>query len=579
MQYAVGMTDELTVTIEPVDDIPVLLTTMKQMGLPELVDEHFKPHGNWQGLSPGAVMSGWLTYILSEGDHRLNQAEDWVKGRQCVLRALLNKGLQAGDFRDDRLAIGLDLLSDDDRWAAFEGALNQRTLRVYALERGCVRLDTTSASGYWSVSKDGLFQFGHSKDHRPDLAQVKVMLATLDPLGMPLVAQVVSGEKADDPLYIPAIEQVRRGVEQCGLLYVGDSKLMALATRAYLVAGGDYYLAPLALTQVPQATIDLYLAPVWTGEQPLTAVYREQASGEVAKIAEGFELEEQLTAAVSGQTLTWTERRLVIRSLHHAAAATAALHNRLAQAEDAILTLNQPKQGRTPLTTLEAMREAAETLLKRHDVVGLLTLTYTETVTERKVRKYGERRAGTRTERTVQLAVAHNNAAIQMAESRLGWRVYGTNQSAVDLTLEAAVLAYRNEYLIERNFGRLKGRTLSLTPMYLADDNRATGLIRLLTVALRILTLVEGVVRQRLAESGAQLAGLYAGNPKRSTPRPTAETLLRAFKGIALSFVTIAGQTHRHLTPLSDVQHKILDLLNYPTTVYTQLAANSAEPP
>jgi hypothetical protein len=104
-------------------------------------------------------------------------------------------------------------------------------------------------------------------------------------------------------------------------------------------------------------------------------------------------------------------------------------------------------------------------------------------------------------------------------------------------------------------------------------------LIRWLTIGLRILTLMEGVVRQRLAESAAQLAGLYAGNPKRTTARPTAESLLRAFKGIALSFVTIAGQTYRHLTPLSDVQHSILGLLNYPTTIYTELPPNSAEPP
>jgi len=64
------------------------------------------------------------------------------------------------------------------------------------------------------------------------------------------------------------------------------------------------------------------------------------------------------------------------------------------------------------------------------------------------------------------------------------------------------VLAYRDGYLIERGFGRLKGRSLSLTPMYLADDDRATGLIRWLTVGLRILTLLAGVVRRRLCEMG-----------------------------------------------------------------------------
>ncbi|MCS4101409.1 hypothetical protein [Salinibacter ruber] len=49
-----------------------------------------------------------------------------------------------------------------------------------------MRIDTTSASGYYSVSEEGLFQFGYSKDHRPDLPQLKVALATLDPLGLPV---------------------------------------------------------------------------------------------------------------------------------------------------------------------------------------------------------------------------------------------------------------------------------------------------------------------------------------------------------------------------------------------------------
>ena len=573
------MTEALTVTIEPVDDIPVLLTSTTRLGLAELVDQHFKPHGNWQGLSPGRVMTGWLVYILSEGDHRLNQAQDWVAGRWHVLQPVLGAELRAIDFSDDRLAIGLDLLSDDANWMAFEAALNQRTLRVYDLAAECVRLDTTSASGYWEVTADGRFQFGHSKDHRPDLPQVKVMLATLDPLGLPLVTQVVSGEKADDPLYIPAIDQVRTGVGRRGLLYVGDCKLMALATRAHLAAGGDHYLAPLALTQLSQAAIDAYLQPIWAEKPALTPIYRDQSGEPPTKIAEGFECAEQLTATVAGRTLTWTERRLVVRSLAHAATATAALHQRLAQAEAALSALNTAKQGKPPFADIAALQQAAAALLKRYAVEGLLTLTYAETVQVRQVRKYGARPAETRTACTVQVAVQRDALALQAAERRLGWRVYGTNRPATALTLEQAVLAYRNEYLVERGFGRLKGRSLSLTPMYLADDDRATGLIRWLTVGLRVLTLLEDVVRRRFREIGAQLTGLYAGNPKRATAHPTAESLLRAFKGLALSFVALGGQTYRHVTPLSEVQHKILQLLDYPVTIYTELAVNSVNPP
>jgi hypothetical protein len=78
-------------------------------------------------------------------------------------------------------------------------------------------------------------------------------------------------------------------------------------------------------------------------------------------------------------------------------------------------------------------------------------------------------------------------------------------------------------------------------------------LVRLLSLGLRVLTLLEGVARQRLAESRGKLAGLYAGNPKRATARLTSEALLEAFQEIHLTLVLIGQQVHRHITPLSEL--------------------------
>ena len=72
------------------------------------------------------------------------------------------------------------------------------------------------------MTSEGLFQLGHSKDHRPDLPQVKINLSVLDPLGLPLSTTVVSGERADDPLYVPEIQRVQASVGRRGLTYVGD---------------------------------------------------------------------------------------------------------------------------------------------------------------------------------------------------------------------------------------------------------------------------------------------------------------------------------------------------------------------
>lgn len=573
------MTEMLTVTSERVDDIPLLLAQQERMGLPSLLDEHFPTHGHWRGLSLGWVAVGWLTHILSEADHRLNHVQPWAQKRQETLGRCMGQPVRDLDFSDDRLGDVLRALSDDTRWEAFEGALNQRLLRVYDLKPERVRLDSTTASGYWTVTSGGLFQLGHSKDRRPDLPQVKVKLATLDPLGMPLATAVVSGERADDPLYIPTMEQVRESLEQQGLLYIGDCKMAALNTRAFVQAGGDFYLCPLSQTQLPPEELEAYLAPVWEGEQELTDIYRQREDGEPERIAEGFERVETLVAEMDGETVTWVERRLVVRSLKQAKRAEKALRARLAKAQAALAALNKRGRGRKRFREVEELRQAAEAIVARYRVQGLLRLGYQEIVHERPIRRYRGRPATVRIEREVQVTVEVEAAALEEAVRRLGWRVYATNAPQEQLSLEQAVLAYRSEYIIERAFGRLKGKPLSLTPMYLQRDDHATGLIRLLSIGLRVLTLVEFVVRRSLAAEGSRLVGLYAGNPKRATARPTAELLLEAFKEITLTIIHGAGRTHRHLTPLTEVQQRILKLLGFPPTIYTTLCVDSSKPP
>src|SRR5712691_4188069 len=72
---------------------------------------------------------------------------------------------------------------------------------------------------------------------------------------------------------------------------------------------------------------------------------------------------------------------------------------------------------------------------------------------------------------TVEVRV--DEAALEATIHRLGWRVYGTNQPGESLSLAQAVLAYRSASQVERSFGRLKGRPLSLTPMYVQRDDHA----------------------------------------------------------------------------------------------------------
>ena len=572
------MNEQPNIITERVDDIPLLLAQMDRMGLAALLDAHFPTHGNWQGLPLGRVATIWLSSILSRGDHRLVHVEPWVAQRQLTLSQVTGEVVRADDLSDDRLEIVLRLLSDDNRWAAFESALNQHLVRVYDLQTERVHVDSTSASTYAGVSEGGLFQFGHSKDHRPDLPQVKVMQAVLDPLGMPLATEVVAGNRADDPLYVPCIERVQASLGRSGLLYVGDCKMASRETRAWLAIQGAYYLCPLPQVQLAEGELESALEALERGEITLSPVCRE-TDDESELIAEGYERQAEMTVAADGEDQTWTERRLVVRSRRHAQAAEASLRARVVKATAQVEALNQRGRGRTRFEEIEELRQAATAIVQRHQVEEFLWLRYDQQCTSRPVRAYRDREAGIKVERQATVEVRVDEVALDSAVGRLGWRVYVTNQPREQLSLEQAVLAYRSEYLVERSLGRLKGRPLSLTPMYVQRDDHATGLIRLLSIALRVLTLLEFVGRRHLALEKGKIAGLYAGNPKRETDRPTAERLLEAFENLTLTVIELSQQTIRHVTPLSPVQLRILEILGFSLEVYTRLEAVSVEPP
>ena len=82
-----------------------------------------------------------------------------------------------------------------------------------------------------------------------------------------------------------------------------------------------------------------------------------------------------------------------------------------------------------------------------------------------------------------------------------------------------------------------------------------------------------------VSRSRTQLAGLYAGNAKRETARPTAERLLEAFQDITLTVIEGPQQTYRHLTALSPLQQRILEILGFSSEVYTKLLTVFSEPP
>jgi transposase len=578
----IGRLVEIIAT-EPTEDIPLLFAQLKVMGVIKLFDKHFPQHGNWEGeLTAGEVLAVWLCFIISRGDHRVSKVRRWLEQRPLLFKSLLGKQVCALNFTDDRLANLLTQLGDLERWPAFEQELSGHLLRVYDLLPASrakapkiVRVDSTTAKTYAGVSEDGLFQFGHSKDHRPDLPQVKINMATLDPLGLTISTTVVAGNTADDPLYAPEITRVRATTGLRSLTYAGDCKMAAIETRVFIVAGDDYYLCPLSLKQLPAAEREGLIEEFFANRHPSVIVIDPETD---RVIGVGFEIEARLQAEHEGRPLEWAERRIAFRSFDRAESGARKLAEDMARAWGELLALPKRKQGKKRLNENEFEAACAE-IVKRCGVEGVVTYRIENQAKEREVRAWKDRPARKVSEEERQVKVEVDRAALERAQQQLGWSFYATNHRVEQLSLQQAVLAYRDQHLIERGFGRLKGRQLSLTPLYLRDDERVRGLIHLLVIALRLLCVAQFTACRKLAEAETegerQIKGLYAGQASRATTRPTTELMLEAFQGLSLVVGKDEdGQTITRMPPLNGLQKRILDLLGFSHEIYLQLGTD-----
>jgi transposase len=567
--------NELVIITERVDDVVLLIGQMIRMGLPEILDKHIPRRGKPRELSWGWTATIWLAYILSEGDHRKVSMAQYVEGMSHTLSTATNRPIEALDFDDDRLSHLLKHLGKRQTWRAVEHDLNVRSLEVYELPRQVVRCDPTTVSGYHTVKEGGLMQFGHSKDD-PTRPQIKLAVASLDPLGMPLVTEVVSGETADDGLYAGLIERVDASLNQRGLLFVGDCKMSALETRLDLVTRGHYYLSPLPLTGKTAQAMPEWIQKGLEKDRDgaLESIHRESEPDPKGKagrveVARAYELERTQEAGLSEGTATWQERVLVVHSPAHARRQEEGLEQRLRSARQEIEALTPPVgRGKRQITEEGRLTAAITGILKKHRVAGLLQVEH-EVERESQTRYVGKGRGSAQRERQViekircQIqAVRRDEEAILAARQGFGWKAFATNTDQAALSLSEAVLGYRNEFRIERIFHRLKSR-VDIAPLFVKRDDQIEGLTYLLTLGMRVLTLTEFVVRRALRADQAKLPGLHPENRKKETDQPTAERILKAFSGITLTiFQDSAGnQLFRWLTPLSEVQLVILKCL------------------
>ena len=462
----------------------------------------------------------------------------------------------------------LDYFSEQPQWNEFETSIDTEVIKIFDLKTDLIEVDATIGKSFKKVVKDGLFQYGNSKQFRSDLAQFKTMLCTLDPLGYPMGSLTVSGNTADDTLYVPVIEQAMRKLPHTGSLFMGDCKLGSMSSRAFIHKNGHHYLCPLSGVQIKQDELNAYINDIETKQIELQKIYKDKQV-----IAKGYSTTKQLWKIdEQGELIIWTEKRQIVRSYVYTKTQIEALVKRLNNCSAELLALNIRKQGKKTFKNEIDLEVECKRIIKKYKAENLINVEITEQENIKQIRQWKDRQAREEIQTNYTVKVIRDTDKIQQKKKLLGWRVYATNCTNKDFSLEKTVLLYRKEYIIERRFHYLKNNPLNLIPIYLRTDKYIIGLINVLLLALRVISLIEFEVARNLEKSGKELAGLYPANPKQKTKSPSVTLILRVF----LNTYCIATTDFENMkiefdiTELKPLQKKVLRLLNMSDEIYTK---------
>jgi transposase len=559
----------MEITSERIDDIPVIVEWLKQMEIAKCIDQKLKePHGNHKGLSYGQLSVLLLTYIITQSDHRLSAVEPWVESHRKILELSTGWSIAEKDASDDRLArVVEELGKQSEARLEIEIKLGRHLIRAYELPTEVARSDTTSFSVNHQQDEspqESLLRYGYSKDLRPDLLQYRQLLATLDPMGMPLISATVEGNGADDPLYFPTWQKMAKVIGHKKFVFVADCKAGSIATRAQIAANGGVYCFPVSMSgQHPQYLQQWVLSP----PAETVEIRLPRQDEEEPAVGKGFEVElgKFWFNEETNKWVRWHERYFVVYSQSLAASTIRGQQQRINQAQTAL-----EKLALKPGDDREQLTHKIENIKKRYRVNDFFSTNIIEEtlVTTRHVGRGRPSKNSTTESVTsicLQLHIQQIDDAIKLSETLAGWRLYVTNAPTTRLTLPQAVMYYRDEWLLERGFHRFKRGSLPALPIYFQNEDRITGLMFVLNIALRVFTLMEFVVRLALEETQQSLAGLYDGNPKRKTNRPSTERILKAFCHLTLYFLP---DSTIFITPLSELQKQILSLMKMPESLY-----------
>jgi transposase len=550
--------------------LPIINAFADRLGLAGLL-ETFLPHDDARvKLAPATAIAVVIRNLVV---HRrpVYALGEWAGPFDPALLGLASG--EAEQLNDDRVGRTLARLFDADR-ASLLTRVVLDAVETFGIDLSQLHNDSTSikfagshaaANGRPRGGKPtARVAYGHSKDHRPDLKQLVWILTVTADGAVPIAYRAVDGNTTDDVTHIDTWDGLVALTGDPGFLYVADSKLATRDNMNHIHRNNGRFVAVLPASRKEDRAFRDWIVDheVDWSEALRRPARRPGAPDDV------WHTVEAPWPSAEGYRIIW------VRSSAKQARDAEARRDRIGKAIAALDDLNQrlgsPKRR---IKTAVAVEQAADAALANTGAARWIRFEVSEEEQERfRQEKRGRPGKDTRYRKTVRLRhrVHWTVDEIQVAHDAASDGCFPLIANDRNMTGAELLAAYKYQPNLEKRHAQLKGTQL-VAPVFLRDPARIEGLLCCHFIAMLIQALIEREIRTAMAARGLAELSLYPED--RGCAAPTAARVLEIFTGVARHHLIREGRLIQTFPPeLTDLQRQVLDLLDIPTSAYTDPA-------
>jgi len=529
---------------ERLDHLGIVAGVCHEIGLAAWLDAQ-EPESRQQ-VSVGTATVAMVLNGLGFSNRQLYLVPQFFANKP--LEHLLEPGITAEMLNDDCLGRTLDWLYAHDLTKLFAG-IATGARRLFGIKAEQVHVDTTSfsVSGEYGQAEKAAGEaviaitYGYSRDHRADLKQWMLALATTHDGDVPLFLQPLDGNSSDKVSLLSAITAIQtqlREAEEEASVYVADNGIYSESNMQLLNQASVKWVSRVSETMTEAKVLIQEGSESWQQSEDGTVHWFSRE----LELPQGRERWVVVYTQASLQRAQQTLQRQVSKAQTKWEQVCWHLGNRRFACEaDARVTAERELKG-TPVW-LDVRREL---------------VAYPQYAGKGRPRK--DANPASQQWQIVATITVNQERVAQETFRNACW-IVGTNLLEPPVLSDQQLIAtYKGQGGAERGFRFLKDPLFLASSVFVKKPERIMALSFIMVLCLLVYRLAEVRLRARLAETQQTIPDQV----HKPTARPTMRWVFQCFEGIELLHVQTAMTSRILVLRLQPLHRLILQLLGPP---------------